>query len=195
MSDVTTVTQNYAILRRLDHDLFFQRRQLEFALEGQHFEARVSLHERAELQETMKTKDRQKKFDALIRRFARKESSTLTHNSCWVINLSFKTIFQDQEQVLSKGLNYAPSLHRVAISETVSAVETALSKVTCPVSKSEARIKVSSLLSRPNLPTMNLTTGQAKALDELRHDRDLVILPADKGRSTILMDRVDYDST
>ena len=38
----------------------------------------------------------------------------------------------------------------------------------------------------------NLTNDERQALKRLKTDKDIVILPADKGRVTVVMDRTDY---
>ena len=43
-------------------------------------------------------------------------------------------------------------------------------------------------MRRSKLPRDNLSAGQRKALRDLRKMEDVVILPADKGNATVLMD-------
>ena len=40
----------------------------------------------------------------------------------------------------------------------------------------------------------NIHPQEAKAVKELAKDDDIVILPADKGRATVVMDRKDYSA-
>ena len=42
-----------------------------------------------------------------------------------------------------------------------------------------------------SLPSSNLTPDEQKALKELKTDENIVMLPADKGRVTVVMDRTD----
>ena len=42
-----------------------------------------------------------------------------------------------------------------------------------------------------SLPSSNLTPDEQKALKRLKTDEDIVILPADKGRVTVVIDRTD----
>ena len=44
-----------------------------------------------------------------------------------------------------------------------------------------------------SLPSSNLTPDELKALKGLKTDENIVILPADKGRVTVVMDRTDYN--
>ena len=44
-----------------------------------------------------------------------------------------------------------------------------------------------------SLPSSNLTPDGQKALKGLKTDENIVILPADNGRVTVVMDRTDYN--
>ena len=105
------------------------------------------------------------------------------------MNLSSHTLSPEQEQVLSRGSNN----EKIPVPQIVAAIESALSKVSSPVDKSKARIKVSSLLAKPYFPLHNLTPCQLRALKELRQKEDLAILPSYKGAVTVVMDRASYE--
>ena len=45
-----------------------------------------------------------------------------------------------------------------------------------------------------SLPASNISKGEFKALQELKADTDITILPADKGRSTVILNTKDYES-
>ena len=49
-------------------------------------------------------------------------------------------------------------------------------------------------LSHAKLPPTNIHQQEAKAVKELAKDDDIVILPADKRRATVVMDRKDYSA-
>ena len=57
----------------------------------------------------------------------------------------------------------------------------------------KARINVIGAVSRAKMPSRNITSKELKALKELANDKDILILPAEKGRATVVMDRTDYD--
>ena len=54
------------------------------------------------------------------------------------------------------------------------------------------RAKVSLTLQNSKPPKDNLSKDERKALKELQSDTPIVILPADKGRSTVILNREDY---
>ena len=143
-------------------------------MEHQHFQALTTLQERAESQESNKTKNRQKKkFNSLS--LKKEKGTSNTTNNCWVVNLSSHTLTHEQEQVLSKGLNFSPVSHKIPVSQFVSLVEPALSKVTSEVVRSKVRLKISSILSKLYLPSNNMMPSQKRALRELKQDPSLVI--------------------
>lgn len=46
--------------------------------------------------------------------------------------------------------------------------------------------------SRP--PKPNMPVGELRALRELRNNRDVLVLPADKGNATVIVDTIDYEN-
>ena len=56
------------------------------------------------------------------------------------------------------------------------------------------RIGVIGALNRARLPARNILPEEMKALKQLTKDEEIVILPADKGRVTVVMDHNDYSS-
>ena len=106
----------------------------------------------------------------------------------WIVNLSSTTIIDQQKSVLSKGLNFAPTLKRVP-------VETALkSSKADPNSVSQARSRVIGVLNKPPRLTPNLHPLESQVLKELKNNEDILILPADKGRATVILDREKYNT-
>ena len=43
-----------------------------------------------------------------------------------------------------------------------------------------------------SIPDNNLTKDEQQALKRLKNDDNIVVLPADKGRVTVVMDKTDY---
>ena len=58
--------------------------------------------------------------------------------------------------------------------------------------KDDIRSRIASTLQSASLTDCNLTKDELHALRRLRNDKDIVILPADKGRVTVVMDKKDY---
>ena len=76
----------------------------------------------------------------------------------------------------------------------MSSVEAVLSRqrdLSEPV-KDNIRSRIASTLQSVSLPDNNLTNDERQALKRPKTDKDIVILPADKGRVIVLKDRTDY---
>ena len=56
----------------------------------------------------------------------------------------------------------------------------------------ELRSKAANLVTRPRKIESNLSKDELKALDELKKDQDIRILPADKGRIVVVLDAAEY---
>ena len=59
--------------------------------------------------------------------------------------------------------------------------------------KENIRSRVTFTLQSASLPNSNLTPDEQKQLQRLKTDKNIVILHADKGRVTVVMDKTDYN--
>ncbi|XP_071476499.1 uncharacterized protein [Diadema antillarum] len=111
----------------------------------------------------------------------------------WVRNLSSRDLSEYETSVLSKGLNYAVTPKQLPVSELITATESAIRQGHFkPTEADEIRHDVSSLISRAELPKQNITKHEQKALEDLAKDEKVVIVPADKGRCVVVLDKKDY---
>ncbi|BHF83612.1 hypothetical protein SprV_0902675500 [Sparganum proliferum] len=127
---------------------------------------------------------------ALGNKFHNLPDPTSSRGGTLVHNLSSKELTKEQVQVLryeasfntadAKPVNMIAAVESV-INQTEAAEET----------KSLIRHQVSSLLMT-HKPREILPKVERDALRELKADKDIVIVPADKGRSTVVLDRTDY---
>ena len=62
-----------------------------------------------------------------------------------------------------------------------------------PVSADKLRTHVSTVLRTSSTPKCNLPGKLLRAIKELRKDDSIVVLPADKGNATVVMNRSSYD--
>ena len=58
-------------------------------------------------------------------------------------------------------------------------------------SKDNITSRIASTVQSASIPDKNLTKDEQQALKRLKND-NIVILPADKGRVTFVMDQIDY---
>ena len=56
------------------------------------------------------------------------------------------------------------------------------------------RDELTKCIKKAKRPANNISKGEFKALRELKADTDITILPADKGRSTVILNTKDYES-
>ena len=111
----------------------------------------------------------------------------------WVVNLSKYKLNDSQNKVLAKGLNYAVSPTTVCTEEFVLATELACKKLAQPDAV-QLRAKVASALHSSRPPKSNLSKEERQAVKELKKEDSILILPADKGRATVVLDRDEYNT-
>ena len=111
----------------------------------------------------------------------------------WVRNISSRPSDENETQVLSYGLKHSVTPKRILTDDIVSSVESVLARQReLPEStKADIRSRIASTLQSDSLTDCNLTKDELNALRRLRNDKDIVILPADKGRVTVVMDKKD----
>ena len=115
--------------------------------------------------------------------------------SKWVVNVSDRVLTPDETSLLKRGLNFAITPTVVPVQEYVIGIESAC-RIIGPESQQAAKLRADCvrLLKNAKTPKSNITTGERKALSTLAKDADITILPADKGRATVVMNTSDYKS-
>ncbi|BHF83702.1 hypothetical protein SprV_0902684600 [Sparganum proliferum] len=129
--------------------------------------------------------------DATLEKKFRKLPNPMSpRNDKLVHNLSSKELTKDQMQVLRHEAPFNTADAKPV--NMIAAVESVLCRTEATEeTKSLIRHQVSSLLMA-HRPREMLSKVERDALRELKADKDLVIVPADKGRSTVVLDRKDY---
>ena len=112
----------------------------------------------------------------------------------WVRNISSRPLDKTETQVLSYGLKHSVTPKRIPTEAIVSSVEAVLSRQRelSESAKDNIRSRIASTIQSASLPDSNLTKDERQALKRLETDENIVILPADKGRVTVVMDKTDY---
>ena len=97
-------------------------------------------------------------------------------------------------QVFSYGLKHSVTPIHIPTDDIVSSVESVLARQReLPEStKHNIRSRIASTLQSASLTHCNLTKDKVHALRRLTNDKNIVILTADKGRVTVVMDKKDY---
>ncbi|KAG8235755.1 hypothetical protein J437_LFUL015376 [Ladona fulva] len=95
------------------------------------------------------------------------------------------------KSVLLKGLNFAPAPSTIPYQDFIGAIEPAIRPLP-QESAEEIRSKITLALKKAAPPKPNLSRDEKTALQELRRNHDIVILPADKGNAKALLKRESY---
>ena len=177
------------------------KRETESTAEG--ITATLMANEASEILEKIKvntqrvfnaTKDRQqRKFLKLVQE---KQASVSPHinptprvdKNKWVINLSSRPLTDAEVSLLEKGLNFAVTPTTIPATEIVAKVETAIRTLDSEQADTIRRT-VNSVLQRAEPPKPNITKEMHEALNNLKQDDSIMILPADKGRASACSSR------
>ena len=108
-----------------------------------------------------------------------------------VVNFSSRQLSPQEEGILALGLSFAVAPRQVPVQKIVAATE-ALAHNLDRTSADLLRLNVSGVLHQTKPPKPNLTPLQHRALHALREDPTIVIIPADKGRATVLLNKEKY---
>ena len=170
--------------------------KLKETIEQKLYDDVKTIHTFTQKKEMELSKVRQvKKYDRLKARKEKEDGLTdqnkVVDRNRWVLNLSDKQLNDSEISLLSKGMKFAMTQKEVPKEEIITKVESSLSKFDKPEAAT-IRAKVSLALQQAKAPKDNLTQRERKALLNLKKDKDIVILPADKGRATVIMNKTDY---
>ena len=137
------------------------------------------------------TKESQrKKLENLIEQ-RRKRTRNLDRKKL-VRNLSNRVLTDNEEQVLMLGLNFAITPKQIPTADIISSMEATARQLDAPTANS-LRVGISNVLNKARPPTPNLNHKMKKAIKDLRADKQIIILPADKGNITVVLNRDDYN--
>ena len=145
-----------------------------------------------------KAKSRQcKKLTKLVERGHQKHGDQRTreepniNTDKWVRNTTDRVLTADEKNILARGLNFAISPEKIPANEFILATEMAV-KSLGPTESAALRNEVAGILKSAKPPKSNISKGERKALGTLAKDKNIMILPADKGRCTVVMDPQKY---
>ena len=143
------------------------------------------------------TKDRQqRKFLKLARA---KQASAVSYidqtpqvdKNKWVINLSSRPLSDTEVSLLKKGLNFALIPSNIPVTEIVAKVESTMRTLDSEQADTVRRT-VNVILQQAKPPKPNITKDMQEALINLKQDDTITVLPADKGRASVVQDTNTY---
>ena len=115
-----------------------------------------------------------------------------SEQSNWVKNLSTRELTEEEKSVLAKGLNY--NTKDATQLDFIADLEHALKTNNIEEhTMNNIRHEVTTHLYHHKKPT-DLPKTERQTLKTLRNDPNIIILPADKGRTTVVMDKTDYSN-
>ena len=135
-----------------------------------------------------------RKFDSMINKnkVETTDRQTTVDKSKWVINASKRPLSSNETSLLARGLNFAITPQRNPTKEIIVNTELACIHLQDPVKAQELRADVTKILAKSKAPKSNITKGERAALFDLKKDKTITILPADKGRATVILDTEEY---
>ena len=123
----------------------------------------------------------------------RRNSSDVTSTCHNVINLSNRDLTSDELNVLSKGLNFALDHTQKDKINFIAAIESNISS-NRDINNNDKLIVSSQVVNaiKTAKNVDNISFAEKTALNQLKNDENIITVPADKGRSTVVMNKSDY---
>lgn len=111
----------------------------------------------------------------------------------WVKNLPERHLSHTELTVLSRGLNYARTLNKILYEEFILATELACQSMKDQGKKAELKNDIAGILQTAKLAPGNINKEEREDIHSLKKDKTIMIIPADKGRATAVMDTKRYE--
>ncbi|CAH8576438.1 unnamed protein product [Schistosoma mattheei] len=179
------ITDAHYRIRKYQHVIEDQKMKLQRTLTSEHLEILTTAIE------ISCKRHREQRRNALKKKLIKISKPPMEENTnnC-VINLSKQPLTNTEEHLLQKGLNYNTS--DASKLEFFAALESSL-KTSGISEETQQEIRQTIVPITQQVKENNqLTPQEQKALKELRNRKDIVIIPADKGRTTVIMDKEEY---
>ena len=105
-----------------------------------------------------------------------------------VVNLSHRQLTPLEEEVLALGLSFAIAPRSIPFEDIIAATEATAHRLDQNTADS-LRTDMAEVLRKAKPPKPNMSFKQRSAVRTLRNDSNIVIVPADKGKATVVMDK------
>ena len=113
----------------------------------------------------------------------------------WIVNISKHELTEAETSLLNKGLNFSLPNSKKNIPQFIATIENVIdnnfNKFT-EVDKTIIRHNVCASLKSVKDEAHQLNREERETLNALKNNQDILIAPADKGCSMVLMDKSDY---
>ena len=108
-----------------------------------------------------------------------------------VVYLSCRSLSYSEKALPKKGLNFAVTPANIPATEIIAKVEAAVRQLDAEQADTVRRA-VNGILQQAEPPEHNITKEMRDALKSLKEDESIMVLPADKGRASVVMDTDTY---
>lgn len=142
--------------------------------------------------EFIKTKRRH--INKLITKKKKEENEHPKIADNWICNLSKHQLTDTERSVLSQGLNFAITPKNIPLKDFILATELSCEKIPDDGQKAALRNETAGILKLAKLPPSNITPSESKAINSLSKNKNITIIPSDKGRTTVIMDTESYEN-
>ena len=109
-----------------------------------------------------------------------------------VVNISGNTLDEAAIKVLEKCLQFVVVPCKIPVEYLICCVEQSVKNLPVNVAE-EVKQESTVVLKRAKPPKSNISRRVELALKNLRNDENILVLKADKGNDTVVMDKEDYD--
>jgi NADH:ubiquinone oxidoreductase subunit D len=111
-----------------------------------------------------------------------------------VVSLTYKALDPAAVKILSKGLNYAHTTSlKNNLKDVISRVEQAIQHLPTETAE-EIQQERSRILRQSECQKKNTSKAEHEVLQALWVDREITVLPADKGNTAVILLSKDYDN-
>ncbi|XP_013380543.1 uncharacterized protein LOC106151709 [Lingula anatina] len=110
----------------------------------------------------------------------------------WVINRSDRMLTDTETRLLAKGLNFAVAPKILPVEDIIVQTELACRNLD-NTEAADMRAEIVGAIKSSKPPTDNISREERRALLDLKKDKSIMILAADKGRATVVLNRTDYE--
>ena len=107
------------------------------------------------------------------------------------VYLSCRSLSYSEKALPKKGLNFAVTPANIPATEIIAKVEAAVRQLDAEQADTVRRA-VNGILQQAEPPEHNITKEMRDALKSLKEDESIMVLPADKGRASVVMDTDTY---
>jgi len=113
-------------------------------------------------------------------------------NQPTIINLSSIVLDHTSNSILHKGPNFTITTNKIHVDDIISNIEVALKDFN-PVEVKDIRQDIAKILRNSKPPSCNITKEEKISLNNLKKNKDIIILKVDKGNATVITNRAEYD--